>query len=392
MNNAVYWISLQSALGFSSPHVLKILERYDNIIDFFKAGEEGWRQLNLHPSILSKLKRIDFKKAEKVIDICKKKKYNIVTPDDQHYPPNLFSIYNPPAVLYVKGDLSVVKDNVTIGMVGTRNSTQNGNIVAWVLAYRLAQAGAVVISGGALGIDTACSKGALAADGKSIIVLGCGLDYPYLKKNQQLREKIAQRGAVITEYPPSYPPSNFTFPERNRIISALSLGVAVIEAPNKSGALITAKHALEQGKDVFAIPGDIVCKNYSGNNKLLQDGATAIYSPGDILLEYNNIYPNKLNLKEVITPICEDKLFLKIHNKLNKNKANTNKNKELKPLNFKADDNALKVYNCFSSQALTVDKIVEKSGLDARQVLSALTELELKGVVELKSGGFYQVI
>lgn len=408
MKNAVYWISLQSALGFSSPYLLKILEHYDTIVDFFNAGEKQWRKLGfLTPAVLVKLKAVDFEKAQRIVESCEQKQYSIITPEDEGYPSQFFSIYNPPAVLYVNGNLSAINDEVTIGMVGTRKSTQNGNIIASVLAYRLAQAGAVIISGGALGIDSACSTGTLAANGKCIIVLGCGLSYPYLMKNKELRDEVAKSGAVITEYPPDFAPSNFTFPERNRLISALSLGVAVIEAPNKSGALITARHALEQGKDVFTVPGDIVSKNYIGNNKLLQDGATAIYTPGDVLLEYHSSYPNRLDLKNAMNPICEDKLFLKIYNKYNQNKDKSiKKNKKvnnknclkgeeqfkLKPLSFKADEDIIKVYNCFSSELITVDMIVEKCGLNAKIVLSALTELEMNGAVELKNGGFYQAI
>ena len=268
-------------------------------------------------------------------------------------------------------------------------------------------------------------------------MLGCGLDYPYLLNNRKIRDDVAANGAVISEFPPKASPSKTTFPIRNRIMSALSLGVVLIEAPEKSGALITVSAALEQGKDVFVLPGDITNKNYVGNNHLLQDGANAIYTPKDILCEYAAEYPHKLFLRNADIPLAEDRMFINMYNKnrnvpednfmrssrsgkyakrdndnvaeqsvkraaqSSKNYSAKNSDKHndntaipsfsLPNLNFDAYETVKKVYNCFTNRAATVDILIQKSGLPANDVLYALTELEMNGAIDALPGGMYSV-
>lgn len=439
MKNDAYWIALQNVMGYGNPRAMEILRHFDSLADFFAADEKTVRNMHiLTPAELKRRKSIDRGEIKKVIAICRKNGYQILTPEDEEFPRRFLRIKDPPAVLYVQGELPDMEDELGVAMVGTRNCTKSGLIVGSVLSYRLAEAGCVIISGGALGIDTACLQGAVAVHKKSVIVLGCGLDYPYLLSNRKIRDSVAQNGAVITEYQPGVAPSVYTFPVRNRLMSALANGVVLIEAPLKSGALITVSHALEQGKDIFVIPGDITNKNYAGNNRLLQDGARAVYTPRDVVDEYISQYPHKLFLKNCDTPLAEDRLFINLYNK---NKAvpddkyvnrrrrytsdsndNSDQKRKASPvgdarrvkqgtaenagqnaefsapavgksaaLGFEDDEIVMKIYNCFTNKPLSVDILIEKSGLPASDVLYALTELEMNGAVTALAGGLFEL-
>ena len=435
MDNAVFWVAMQSVFGYGSSRGIEVLQYFDDLNDFFKADESEIKAMRLlTPAELVRLKKVDFSEAENIVSYCEQKGYKIITPQSEDYPKRLLRIKNPPCVLYVCGKLPNLDDEVAIAMVGTRNCTKNGIIVGSVLSYRLAEAGAIIISGGAVGIDTACSRGAVAVNKPSVIVLGCGLDYPYLLKNRKIRDDVVRNGAIISEFPPKTAPSKSTFPIRNRIMSALSNGVVLIEAPEKSGALITVNCALEQGKDVFVLPGDITNKNYVGNNRLLQDGANAVYTPKDILGEYAAEYPHKLYLRNADIPLAEDRLFINMYNK-NRNvpddrfmhgaskknyaKRDNDDNSHSKivrkaaqnplkynekcvdsqdlpmfsppDLTFDTDETVKKVYNCFTNRAATVDILIQKSRMPANDVLYALTELEMNGAIDALPGGMYEI-
>lgn len=435
MNNTVYWVAMQSVFGYANPRAIEVLNYFDDLSDFFKADESKLKAMHLlTPAEFVSFKKVDFSIAESIVDYCEKKGYKILTPQSEDYPKRLLRIKNPPCALYVSGNLPDIDNELGVTMVGTRNCTKNGMIVGSVLAYRLAEAGAMIISGGALGIDTACSRGAVAVNKPSVIVLGCGLDYPYLLSNRKIRDDVVGNGAVISEFPPKTAPSRMTFPIRNRIMSALANAVVLIEAPEKSGALITVNSALEQGKDIFVLPGDITNKNYVGNNRLLQDGASAVYTPKDILSEYAAEYPHKLFLRNADIPLAEDRLFINMYNKNRavpedkfmhnsrtagkyaRQEHDANKERSVKraaqkspeysrkrndeqdfasfalpDLKFDTDESVKKVYNCFTNRPATVDILIQKSGLPANDVLFALTELEMNGAIEALPGGMYSL-
>lgn len=439
MTNDLYWVALQSVMGYANNRSIEVFNKFENIADVFDADEKTINNAKIMtPAEKQRLREYDFDNARRVLEKCEHENIRIITPEDEQYPTRLLRIKNPPCVLYVQGDLPDIDDEVCIAMVGTRSCTKSGLIVGSVLSYRLAQAGAVIVSGGALGIDSACSRGAVEAKQKSVIVLGCGLSYPYLMRNRPIRDDVAANGAVITEYQPDYSASPVTFPQRNRIMSGLSNGVVLVEAPEKSGALITVNFALEQGRDVYVLPGDITNKNYMGNNKLLQDGASAVYTPRDVLGEYMAEYPHKLNLRNALTPLAEDRMFINLYNKNrnvpenkyvkeNKPKAKSNdkvihrqaryancgsdgagreqpakiaaepsadyrkSNFVLPPLGFEADEIITKIYNCFTNKPQSVDILIEKSGLSASNVLYALNELEMNGAVDSLAGGMYRI-
>jgi DNA processing protein len=269
---------------------------------------------------------------------------------DKSYPAILKEIHDPPKELYIKGKITN-QDQNAIAVIGTRKFSQYGKQVAFDIAGKLANLGITIISGLAKGIDTWTHQAALENRGRTIAVLGTGLDRKsfYPSSNYGLSEKIAQNGAVISEYAPGTPGNKFTFPQRNRIVSGLSLGVVVIEAPEKSGALITAALAVEQNREVFAIPGSIYEKNSKGTNQLIKIGAKLVASVEDILEELNlsNLIENPK--KKIIKP--------------------ENKEEEV-------------ILSLFSEQPVHIDEIIKKSKLPTAVVNSTLMILELKKAVK----------
>jgi DNA processing protein len=278
-----------------------------------------------------------------------------ITLEDNSYPKILKEIHDPPKTLYIRGSFSK-QDKITIGVVGTRGYTSYGKRATEDIAGSLAEAGITIVSGLAKGIDTFAHKAALDRDGRTIAVLGSAIDsnslYPAC--NRKLADKIAQNGAVISEYPSGIKSERWFFPQRNRIISGLSLGVLIIEAPEKSGALITAMQAVEQNREVFAIPGPIYSQNSSGTNKLIQMGAKLVTCANDILEELN-------------LPLLEKK------------------KKKFKPENKWEEI----LFNILGKEPIHIDEINKKSNLDAGLVSSTLITLELRGIVKQHGGGYY---
>lgn len=405
-DTALYWIWLQKCLGCSNPKVNTILRFYPSITDFYEGGQQEWRLCGCFTKKeFSNLCTYTIQDAREIYDRCKKLGYKIVTPDSPEYPQLLKEIYEPPAVLYVNGILPDVDNILAIAMVGTRNATPTGKKLAYSISYDLAKNGVAVISGGALGIDTSAHNGALAAGGTTICVLGCGINYSYLMTNAQMRSKITNSGAVISEYPPDTPPQKYSFPKRNRIISALSQGVLVVEAGEKSGALITASTALSQNKDVFAIPGQVTNAFAFGTNSLIKQGAIPVTNAQDIINEYSEKYSitlkDTLPLSEISDNIINSipsgkKPPLSVNNmpsvKNNTGKATPDIAKSNVKVHTELDgvsETAKSVYSIILNNSSTVDDIVIKTKLPAAKVMQALTELELNDAVERKSGGVY---
>ncbi len=416
-----YWVWLQSCIGYGSPKINTVLRFYPSIIDFYNGGEIEWRLCGCFTKKeFENLCTHTLDQAQQVIDRCNALGYTLITPDMENYPQLLKEIYDPPAVLYIDGNLPDVDNILSIAMVGTRNATTSGKKLSYAIAYDLANSGVTVISGGALGIDSSSHNGALMAGGKTVCVLGCGINSNYLMSNASMRAKIARTGAVISEYPPDFQATKYTFPKRNRIISALSQGVLVVEAGEKSGALITASTALEQNKDVFAIPGDVTNAVAFGTNKLIKQGAKPITTAGDIIEEYSNKY--SLILSEPL-PISEindniinsipsgrkrpvsvndftEKSVKKFANGISNKKiattisesvVNEDDKKEKKQLT-EVSDNAKIIYDIVFESPSTVDDIVIKTKLPINKVMQAITELELEEIITRKSGGVISAI
>ena len=419
MDNIIYWMWLKSCLNDGSSKIAEITKMFVNAESVFRAGETELRLSGLFSRNESaKILKHDTAKAERDFENCKKNNIDIFCFIDEKYPRKLKDIKSPPIVLYVKGKL----DNEckgSVGVVGTRNASGVGKLTAFDFSYGLAEDGYIIISGGADGIDTHAHYGALKAGGNTICVLGCGIGYPYLRKFEHVRNEIEKHGALVSEYPPGTAPSKFTFPKRNRIISALSDCVLVIEAGLSSGSLITAADAEEQNKTIFAVPGGIDDKRFAGSNILLANGASAAVNYKDIVkwfekkskkthtidkIKIEDIRKTEKNghHKKADKYLPYDREGDKKPRRRKDNKINMllnlNENigekteKEEKSDNFSTDqltENALAVYHTISDTPIFPDEICGKLGMDIGDVFASLTELEICGLIKLVSFNRY---
>lgn len=228
--------------------------------------------------------------ANKILDFCERENVGLLTPDSKHYPSSLMRITGHPPVIYYKGRLPDFNSHPTIGVVGTRDVTPYGSSSAYTISHDLASSGAIVVSGLANGTDTAVHRGALDAGGHTVAFFGCGIDVIYPKVNEKLAREMIARGTVMTDYPPGSRPEKWHFPIRNRLISGISHGILVVEAPKISGALITASHALKQGKLIYAVPGKVGELASVGTNKLIRNGAKMVTNASDILSDFSELF------------------------------------------------------------------------------------------------------
>lgn len=277
-------------------------------------------------------------------------------------------------MLYLKGKLPNVDETPAVCIVGPRKSSEFGQKAAYSLGYRLASAGMTVVSGGARGSDFYAHSGALKAEGKTVLVMGCGIESDYLPENAALRRAVSENGCLVSEYPPFEGASKYTFPVRNRLMSALADAVIITEAGVRSGAVNTANHALNQGKEIFVIPGSPADENYAGSNALLRDGARPLLDISDILNEYLPRYPDKIDIEKAI-----------------KKRAKPEKTEVHKKLSIETLSNAAKiVYNQLNKPIFYPDEI--NTSLEPGDILSALTELEIEGLIRSLPGGRYELI
>ncbi len=416
-----YWIWLQSALGAGAKSD-EILSYFKSPEEMYNAGTSEWKLSGLFtPRKIEALKSVSPSMTKSVFDECRANGYRIITPDSPEYPQRLKMLSDMPLVLYCAGDVTAISDVVSLGMVGTRNASNYGIETAQKLSYLLAKAGVTIVSGGALGIDSEAHAGAMLANGRTVAVLGCGLSVKYLMENASLRRAVMRHGCLISEYSPLRNASRTTFPIRNRLISGLTLGTVVVEAGVKSGSLITAQRALEQGRDVFAVPGDIVRSSFDGTNRLISDGAKPVFSARDILCEYEYEYGEFIDFSSLEEKLSEVSYVDYRNYKKNTGNISELKEKETdnrpkktvkkpKSVNKKTEketeiltksektipvapgdisEEASMVYSVLSYEALHIDDIVRKSGLKMKDVLSALTELELEDVCEQLNGKKY---
>ncbi len=378
-----YYIWLQSALGQGNAKAIKILEHFGSAEAVFKAsGEERAKSRLFSAKELARMEAVPLTNSLEIMARCREEDIDIIPFGDRRYPICLANIFDAPLVLYVKGQVPDFDNTPTVTIVGPRKVSEFGKKAAYSLGYRLAASGITVVSGGALGTDTFAHAGALKAGGKTVLCLGCGICSDYLKENEKLRNVVLKSGCLISEYPPDAAASRYTFPIRNRIMSALGLGTVVIEAGVKSGSLITARHANEQGRDVFVIPGSPDDKKYAGSNALLRDGAKPLLDVTDIFNEYIPRFPDKINIDNAYTkPIIEKKIETKtkVFEKNEKNPIKTLSNE------------ARMVYNYLDKQIFLPEEI-NAPELSASQLLAALTELEMEFLIEAMPGGRYRVI
>ena len=376
-----YFIALQQILGAGNNQVIGILNHFGSPKAVFEADDILRKESGLFTKTeLKKLSSPDFDKAEKIITISAENDIKIIPFGDKRYPYCLSVIENPPLVIYVKGKLPDFENTPSVCIVGPRNVSEFGKKAAFSLSYRLARSGMIVISGGALGTDTYAHAGALKGDGITVLLMGCGILNGYLPENSKLRQAVCDKGCLISEYPPEMPATRYSFPIRNRIMAALSLGTVVIEAGEKSGSLITARHAYEQGRDVFVVPGSPDKKEYAGSNSLLRDGAKPLLDASDIFNEYIVRFPDKINIERAFSEPILTTDFTQNEEKIEKIEKNFNEtlSKEAKI-----------VYNCLDKRKFLPEEI-KNTGLSSGQILSALTELEMEFLIKALPGGMYE--
>lgn len=364
--NRISWLSLKLVPGLGNKSILRLLEVFgspENILaagprDLFQAG--ACRDKPLHALAAKRFVR----DPEKEWKYLQSKNFRLVCKGDDDYPANLAEIPDPPTVLFVSGTL-LPRDLVSIAVVGSRYASPAGILFAEKLSSDLASCGVTVISGLALGIDSAAHRGALRSQGRTLAVLGCGLDVNYPSINVDLRREIARTGALVTEFIPGTPPSSGHFPSRNRIISGLSLGVVVVEAAERSGSLITARLALEQGREIFAVPGAAQSARSKGTHRLIKQGAKLVEDAEDVLEEIRPLVRHFPSIPPAPTEQTRDKLedsscpeqtiLLRILDKVPKH----------------------------------IDGIAQEANMPVQRAAALLLELELRGLVTQLPGKYF---
>ncbi len=307
-----------------------------------------------------------WKDVRRMLERARESGMKVLTSESGEFPEQLKNISDCPPLLYVNGDI-LEEDKYALGIVGTRTPTHYGKVHAENIAAGLAKKGFTIVSGLARGIDSAAHKGALRAGGRSIGVMGSGLDVPYPPENYVLMQKLASSGAVVSEFTPGTGPNKENFPRRNRIISGLSLGVLVVEAGKNSGSLITANYALDQGKEVFAIPGNISSAVSSGTNELIKSGAKVVTGIDDII--------------EELAPVLKG--FLSREAISNASGQEPARQAELKAALAPGER---QVVEALGPEPVHIDEIARQLGMGASQIMGILLQLELKGIVKQVAG------
>lgn len=346
-------------------------------------------------------------KAEQIIARCTKRDIGVLPVADSAYPKRLRNSPDAPMVLYYRGVLPDWDAKPFIGVVGTRKASAYGLQVAHQLGSQIASCGGFVVSGGAAGGDTAAMQGAMSAGYPVVGVLGCGVDVVYPHSNRKLFEKIVADGCLISEYPPGTEPKPWHFPARNRIISGVSNGVLVVEAPQKSGALITARYALEQGRDVFVVPGNINSPTCEGSNALLQEGATPVLSGWDVVSGYEFLHPGKLKKNLNFSLYTGEEALAKVAEKPACFEKSANKSAESGKIPIdnggkshyielvknrpalNEDEQAVLAH--LTQQPQEASKVMAAMDMPSGKVLSILTMLTVKGYVYKHPGGSFSL-
>ncbi len=442
MKRYLYWIWLSLRLGEGNSRFVGLIERFGSPEAIFDAEQEELLALRdefgEHTMVTLLDRNLD--EAYQIETYCASHRIQILTFGSEDYPKLLTNLKNPPIILYARGKCRGFDKKVSISVVGTRTLTEYGRKTAYKMGYELAKAGVVVVSGMALGIDSVAACGALDAGGFTVAVLGSGLDCVYPAAHKKLAAEIAAKGLVLSEYPPLVGPTRYSFPMRNRIISGLGLGTVVVEADDKSGSLITARDAIMQGRDVFAVPGNVDAKNATGTNSLIKDGATAVTSAADILENYRYLYrgmidvtePKRVSAKSELVrgalakhgvaegvpdgePLQKDAPLSRLlhakkkvdgetvkaisktpeHPVFEKDKVpaepapHISADESVKVLSG-LDDVARKVFELMPiGTPVSIDRICESSELEAGEVMIAFTMLEVSGLARALPGGLY---
>ena len=375
------WLTEQNRLGGPARQVL--LEHFGSPEEVYYAESGDLLQVEgITADQAQALENKSLDRAQSILEECARKDIFLLTAQDALYPQRLKNIYDPPLLLYGRGSMPLFDEEAAVAVVGTRSCSPYGIRTAERFGFEMSKQGGLVVSGLARGIDAASQLGALRAGGLTAAVLGCGVDVVYPPENDRLYEDVAASGVLLSEYPPGAEPFGWHFPARNRILSGLCLATLVVEAPEKSGALITAATALEQGRDVFAIPGPLDAEGSVGCNRLIRDGAGLATESWDILREYQSRYPHKLHPDGEKLPPLPKKSEIFYPERSKKPKVAPS---GLPVINVRRNaegltDDQIKVLRILDDkEPMLTDDIALRANVPVRRILSAVTRLEIDG-------------
>lgn len=411
-----YWVWL-SALSDLKPRTRsRLLEEFSEPEKIYFADDKTLLKTDwLTDAERRLLSDKSLERAGAILEKCGEEGVSLLTINDAAYPERLRNIFDPPVALYVKGRLPAVDSEAAVAVVGTRSATPYGYKLGRQMGFEITRCGGLVVTGLAAGVDSASADGALRAGGGCIGVLGCAINSVYPAGNDALYSDVAEAGALVSEYPPDTPTQSRFFPERNRIISGLSVGVVIVEAPEKSGALITASRALDQGREVFAVPGAADMPNSAGTNRLIREGAALVTCGWDVMSEFAARFPDRVASPEKsrITPPPESELpaigaepegetrgdakparesghgFAKLRVRNDRKRIDKPSKRDYIDLKEQLEsltENQLRIVSAMDEESKHVDDIIDAAGLPAPTVLSELTVLQIKGVVSQGSG------
>jgi DNA processing protein len=354
-----FWVGFNLVKGIGAVRLQALRDHFNDLSVAWQAPVDALQAAGLSPKLAERVAQIRASvDLEDYISKAKAKGIHILTWEDENYPKRLKEIDQPPPVLYVRGELTT-EDSWAVAVVGTRRVSVYGRQVTEELAAYLANNGVTVVSGLARGVDAISHQSALRAGGRTLGVLGCGVDRIYPPEHEQLAEKMISSGAILSDYAPGTPPDAANFPPRNRLISGLSMATVVVEAGETSGALITAQFAADQGREVFAVPGNILAPQSKGTNRLIAQGAHPMLAPGDVL--------DVLNM----TRVTEQRAVRKI---------------------LPGNELEAKLLSVLSHEPLHMDEIRNQTGLPIERVSATLVMMELKGLVRQVGGMNYVAI
>jgi len=403
MRDVNYFLWLQKALGPGAHNTRDIFEVYSSPKEIYRATDTERRVSGVFTSSqIDRLSATDIEKTYEIIRDCGALGVDILTFQDDDYPKLLSETADFPVVLYVKGDISAVNRKIPLAIVGTREPAPRSPAAASKLSRAVSECGFVVVSGGALGVDAAAHTGALLVGEPTVAVLGCGHGSKYLKENRPLRDVITTCGATVTEYPPLTDSNKGYFPVRNRLISGMSVGTVVIEAKDKSGSLITARHATEQSRDIFAMPALELGSSSIGCDRLIEDGAKAVYCPFDVIEQYLGSFPEKITINESVNlfedltcpengTVLEDSEEINRRHELLEEERRNKGRPEKREITDPLTDEAIRVYAAFERDPLSIKQLAESVIMPTSSLLGALTELELYGYIELLPDTNYSI-
>jgi DNA processing protein len=355
----MYWVGLNMVKGIGSVRFKALLDVLGDPESAWNASPDAWLNMGLNQKIVDSFQRVrKGVSLDQVWDRIQSLGVEVLTWDDGTYPRLLKEIDQPPPVLYVRGSF-ILEDDWSVAIVGTRRVTAYGRQVAEEVATTLAQNGVTVVSGLARGVDSIAHQSAISAGGRTLAVLGNGVDVIYPPENRNLAAQIMEHGALVSDYPLGTQPDGINFPPRNRIISGLSRAVIIVEAGSTSGALITATFAAEQGRDVFAVPGNINAPQSQGTNRLIRDGAFPLLNPQDVLETLNLTMVTEHRTVRVVLP---------------------------------ADPIEARLYQLLSQEPRHVDEIRSQANMPIEKVSATLAMMELKGMVRQVGGMNYVAV